>query len=153
MARSPRRLRQIRPLVRKHRPGVLDSALCLEVDDDLPVHVAPRLKLDRIADLLDREACRALRLRRWGTRLRVENGVLVALRHQSPGRGAATATTVRQMEVVIAGGTGALGRRLSADLAAHGHEVVILTRNPRPGAHRHVAWDGRTLGAWVDELS
>ncbi|GAB3589432.1 TIGR01777 family oxidoreductase [Angustibacter peucedani] len=57
------------------------------------------------------------------------------------------------MKVVVAGGTGALGRRLCHDLAARGDDVVVLTRSPRPGAeHRQVAWDGRTAGAWAAEL-
>ena len=56
------------------------------------------------------------------------------------------------MKVVIAGGSGALGRRLADDLAARGHEVVILTRSPRPGRHRQVRWDGRSLGEWAAEL-
>lgn len=53
----------------------------------------------------------------------------------------------------MAGGSGALGRRLCADLAAAGHEVVVLTRRPRPGPHRQVGWDGRTLGPWGEELA
>jgi uncharacterized protein (TIGR01777 family) len=56
------------------------------------------------------------------------------------------------MKVVIAGGSGTLGRRLSAYLTAHGHEVVVLTRTPRPGLYRQVPWDGRTVGAWAEEL-
>lgn len=57
------------------------------------------------------------------------------------------------MKVVIAGGTGSLGRRLADDFAARGDQVTILTRFPHEGiAHRHVAWDGRTVGAWSAEL-
>ncbi|WGL51632.1 TIGR01777 family oxidoreductase [Nocardioides sp. BP30] len=56
------------------------------------------------------------------------------------------------MKVVIAGGSGALGRRLCTDLAAAGHEVVVLTRRRRPGPHRQVEWDGRTVGPWSREL-
>ena len=56
------------------------------------------------------------------------------------------------MKVIVAGGSGALGRRVCADLSARGHEVVVLTRRPGPGPHRQVGWDGRTLGAWADEL-
>ncbi|MPQ98233.1 DUF1731 domain-containing protein [Modestobacter sp. I12A-02628] len=57
------------------------------------------------------------------------------------------------MRVVLAGGSGALGRRLADDLAARGHEVVVLTRSPRPGPHRQVAWDGVTVGPWAAELA
>lgn len=57
------------------------------------------------------------------------------------------------MKVVIAGGTGSLGRRVADDLARRDHDVVILTRSPRPDiAHRQVEWDGRTIGAWATEL-
>ena len=58
-----------------------------------------------------------------------------------------------RMKVVVAGGSGALGRRLCADLTTAGHEVVVLTRRPRPGPHRQVGWDGRTVGPWRDELA
>jgi uncharacterized protein (TIGR01777 family) len=60
--------------------------------------------------------------------------------------------TAQQRKVVVAGGSGALGRRLCADLAARGHDVVVLTRSPRPGPHRQVAWDGATVGPWAAEL-
>jgi uncharacterized protein (TIGR01777 family) len=65
------------------------------------------------------------------------------------------------MKVVIAGGTGFLGRPLTASLAADGHDVVVLTRDlsarhsggPLVGA-RLVAWtpDGE-VGPWRDDLS
>ncbi|GGD37581.1 NAD-dependent epimerase [Microbacterium faecale] len=59
------------------------------------------------------------------------------------------------MKVVIAGGTGALGRALAMDLLHAGHEVVVLTR--RPGHHRitgttEVGWDPRDVGAWAHAL-
>jgi uncharacterized protein (TIGR01777 family) len=56
------------------------------------------------------------------------------------------------MKIVIAGGAGALGRRLADDLADRGHQVVVLTRSPRPGRHRQVQWDGRTVQDWAAEL-
>jgi len=40
------------------------------------------------------------------------------------------------MKIVVAGGSGALGRRLCTDLAGRGHEVVVLSRSPRPGPVR-----------------
>jgi uncharacterized protein (TIGR01777 family) len=58
------------------------------------------------------------------------------------------------MKVVLAGGSGALGRRIAADLSARGDEVVVLTRSPHPGRrHRQVAWDGATVGPWATELA
>jgi uncharacterized protein (TIGR01777 family) len=51
------------------------------------------------------------------------------------------------MRVVIAGGSGFLGRALSARLIAGGHDVAVLTRGAtdRPGGPRVVIWspDGR----------
>jgi uncharacterized protein (TIGR01777 family) len=58
------------------------------------------------------------------------------------------------MKVVLAGGSGALGRRITADLSARGDEVVVLTRSPRPGSvHKQVVWDGATVGPWAAELA
>lgn len=57
------------------------------------------------------------------------------------------------MKIVLAGGSGSLGRRIAADVSQRGHEVVILTRSPQPGArYRQVAWDGATVGPWAPEL-
>jgi uncharacterized protein (TIGR01777 family) len=57
------------------------------------------------------------------------------------------------LRVVVAGGSGTLGRALSADLACRGHEVVVLTRSPQPALpHRQVTWDGETVGAWAEVL-
>lgn len=56
--------------------------------------------------------------------------------------------------VVIAGGSGFLGRSLAAVMVGRGYEVVVLSRDAGavvPGA-RVVKWDGRTRGAWVREL-
>ena len=59
------------------------------------------------------------------------------------------------MKIVIAGGSGSLGRRLTADLAGRGHDVVVLTRGAAAGGRsvRHVHWDGRTVGPWAEELA
>src|SRR5215207_1347344 len=56
------------------------------------------------------------------------------------------------MKVVVAGGSGALGRRLCADLVSRGHDVVVLTRSPGPGPFRQVGWDGVSAGPWTAEL-
>jgi uncharacterized protein (TIGR01777 family) len=57
------------------------------------------------------------------------------------------------VKVVVAGGSGALGRRLCDDLEAAGHDVVVLTRRVRPAPFRQVEWDGRTVeAAWASEL-
>jgi uncharacterized protein (TIGR01777 family) len=57
------------------------------------------------------------------------------------------------MKVVIAGGSGFLGRALSRSLSGSGHEVVVLSRTPDPGAPwRTAAWDAATPGPWIAEI-
>lgn len=56
--------------------------------------------------------------------------------------------------IVLAGGTGFLGRRLQRVFAAAGYEVVVLSRRAedvRPPA-RGVTWDPAKFGAWTKEL-
>ncbi len=56
-------------------------------------------------------------------------------------------------KIILAGGSGFLGRTLAADFIDRGYEVVLLTRRPRfGGPGRVVGWDGRTGGAWTSEL-
>ena len=57
------------------------------------------------------------------------------------------------MRVIIAGGTGLIGRALAEELLAAGHQVVVLSR--RPGQVRGLPpnaevaqWDGRTAKGW-----
>jgi len=56
--------------------------------------------------------------------------------------------------VVLAGGSGFLGRALAEQFSSAGYEVVILTRKPRRSlkSARQVAWDGRSVGYWAREL-
>jgi len=55
--------------------------------------------------------------------------------------------------VVLAGGSGFLGRALAEELTRAGYEPVVLTRGPRKNSRaRQVEWDGRTVGAWAREL-
>lgn len=57
------------------------------------------------------------------------------------------------LKVVLAGGSGSLGRRIAADLGERGHDVVVLTRRVNPTLDlRQVPWDGRTVGDWAAEL-
>jgi len=74
-----------------------------------------------------------------------------------------TETTVKTMttsflsespKLVIAGGSGFLGRSLARAAAGRGYEVVVLSRQAGQEVRgaRVVVWDGRTRGAWVQEL-
>lgn len=57
------------------------------------------------------------------------------------------------MTILLAGGTGFLGRALTAALTAGGHEVSNLSRRPRPGRPHDIAWtpDG-TVGPWASAV-
>ena len=62
------------------------------------------------------------------------------------------------MKVLIAGGSGYIGRHLSNSLLKDGHQVVVLTRGPTQptaaSALRTVTWDARSAdGAWASELN
>jgi hypothetical protein len=65
---------------------------------------------------------------------------------------------VKAMKVVIAGGSGLIGRALAADLVGDGHVVTVLSREPAaamrvlPPAARSVGWDGRSSGDWFAEV-
>ena len=60
---------------------------------------------------------------------------------------------MNQPRIIIPGGTGFLGRHVSAYFAAQNYEVVVLTRSPKPDSlARQVAWDGETLGTWANEF-
>ena len=57
------------------------------------------------------------------------------------------------MRVVIAGGTGLIGRALAENLAADGHEATVLSRSPErasslPAGVRAERWDARTAEGW-----
>ena len=55
--------------------------------------------------------------------------------------------------IVIAAGTGFLGRALVVHLQRAGYACVILTRSPNPdSATPEIYWDGRTLGDWTQQL-
>lgn len=64
-----------------------------------------------------------------------------------------TQERVSKGRVVLAGGSGFLGRALAEEFERAGYEPVVLTRRPRKNSRvRQVEWDGRTIGAWAREL-
>jgi uncharacterized protein len=56
------------------------------------------------------------------------------------------------MKFVLPGGSGQVGTVLARAFHGEGHEVVVLSRQPRAAPWRVVEWDGETLGAWAQEL-
>jgi uncharacterized protein (TIGR01777 family) len=57
------------------------------------------------------------------------------------------------MRVLIAGGSGLIGRALTRHLTAGGHEVLVLSRSPEkvlglPEGARAVGWDGHSAEGW-----
>lgn len=56
--------------------------------------------------------------------------------------------------IVIAGGSGFIGRALAREFSAQNFEAVILTRTPRERADgiREIEWDGKHLGEWISFL-
>ncbi len=59
-----------------------------------------------------------------------------------------------QKRIVIAGGSGFIGRSLAQELLRRGYEIVVLTRSPRArfDGIREFEWDGEHLGEWLKLL-
>ncbi len=62
------------------------------------------------------------------------------------------------MNILIAGGTGLIGSRLTERLLQAGHTVTQLSRNPSKHAGKHAGavgyrqWDGKTVGDWAADI-
>ena len=56
--------------------------------------------------------------------------------------------------IVIAGGSGFIGRALAKEFSAQKFDVVILTRTPRARSDgiREIEWDGKHIGEWISFL-
>jgi uncharacterized protein len=63
------------------------------------------------------------------------------------------------MNLIIAGGSGLIGRALCAALSGDGHTITLLSRRPNalhagfPAGVNIVPWDGETRGSWEHTLS
>ena len=55
---------------------------------------------------------------------------------------------MNKKRVVLAGGSGFLGRALAKELLLRNYEVVVLTRSPRKhtGGTKEIWWDGKNSG-------
>lgn len=60
-----------------------------------------------------------------------------------------------QSRLVIAGGSGFIGRALAAEFCRRGFPVAVLTRSPRPRRDGVVelAWDGIQAGPWAEPFA
>lgn len=56
------------------------------------------------------------------------------------------------MNIVIPGGSGQVGTILSRAFHRGGHDVAVLSRQPRPRPWRVLEWDGATLDNWQREI-
>ncbi|MBN1966707.1 MAG: TIGR01777 family oxidoreductase [Anaerolineae bacterium] len=62
------------------------------------------------------------------------------------------------MHIIIAGGSGLIGRALIQSLTADGHTVTVLSRSPGnvidlPDGAEAVYWDGKTANDWGDAVN
>lgn len=62
------------------------------------------------------------------------------------------------MKIILTGGTGFIGKRLVETLVAAQHDIILFTQNPEsidmsvyPSVQLR-AWDGKTPGAWAEEM-
>ena len=56
------------------------------------------------------------------------------------------------MKILIAGGSGFLGKVLTAHLTQHHHTVFILTRQT-PKSANQIQWDAKTPDGWAHRLN
>ncbi|RCH55509.1 TIGR01777 family protein [Mucilaginibacter hurinus] len=57
-------------------------------------------------------------------------------------------------KIILAGGSGYLGKVLAQHFSKLANEVIIFTRSPKPaiGNINMIAWDGATIGQWAQHL-
>lgn len=63
------------------------------------------------------------------------------------------------MKLLIAGGSGFIGKELTKELINQGHEIILLTRNPSKSKDlnteklRAVEWNGKDMGNWSKHVN
>ncbi len=62
--------------------------------------------------------------------------------------------SIKNKKIIIAGGSGFIGRSLCAYFSPHCREIVILSRDAKihGGKLRTANWDGKNIGPWMHEL-
>lgn len=58
----------------------------------------------------------------------------------------------RRLRIVIAGGSGHVGKLLASHLQNRGHFVSVLTRGPYTAQWETVHWDGIETGPWIEAV-
>ncbi len=56
------------------------------------------------------------------------------------------------MKIILPGGSGQVGTLLAKAFLGDGHEVVVLSRQPKDAPWQMLAWDGQTIGPWARVL-
>ncbi len=56
------------------------------------------------------------------------------------------------MRIIMPGGSGEMGSVLARRFHEDGHDVVVLSRSPTQAPWQVMHWDGKSVGAWADEL-
>jgi len=60
---------------------------------------------------------------------------------------------MKTKRILLAGGSGFIGRSLAKALLVRGHEVVVLSRSPQQSTgFREVEWNGVHVGDWIQHL-
>ena len=57
---------------------------------------------------------------------------------------------LRQLRIVLTGGTGQIGKILARHFIEQGHDVTVVGRYPRPSEWKTYHWDGYHIGDWAD---
>jgi uncharacterized protein (TIGR01777 family) len=60
-----------------------------------------------------------------------------------------------EKKIVIAGGSGFIGKSISSHFKSKNYQVVVLTRGETRNENGidYVNWDGKTLGSWLNDLN
>jgi uncharacterized protein (TIGR01777 family) len=59
---------------------------------------------------------------------------------------------LRSRRIVLAGGSGHVGRMLAARFHRQGDKVTVIARHAHSGSWQTLLWDGRSLGEWTEVI-